>query len=64
MAQRLESVASDQEHADVCSSEWISRLKKVVGRPFEKVWTQGVRRVGPATNGSTNRDAVRVTDWI
>lgn len=53
---------TDQEYADVCSSEWIKPLAKVIGNPFEEVWSRGVRRVGPATNGSEDSDAVSVPD--
>ena len=53
---------TDNEYADVCSSEWISRLRQVIGNPFEEVWSRGVRRVGPATNGSKDSDAVRIPD--
>jgi RES domain len=37
-------------------------LAKVIGKPFEEVWSRGVRRVGPATDGSKDSDAVRVPD--
>ena len=29
---------ADGEYADICSSEWISRLRKLLGTPFGEVW--------------------------
>ena len=49
----------DPERVRRCLQQRVDQpLAKVIGSPFEEVWSRGVRRVGPATNGSKDSDAV------
>ena len=47
--------------ADICSSEWISRLRKLLAIHLEKFGLERLRRVGFAADSAADLDAVRIT---
>jgi len=55
------AATANGDYADICSSEWISRLRKLLAIHLEKFGFGRLRRVRFAADSAADPDAVRIT---